>query len=297
MIPGAKFSIINPDAIGEDGYLNSGTIEVIDSSTEKKYSFKEYQELGTKIKIMVGIDFTFSNGDYTQLSSLHYSNSSIKNEYQRAIESMGEILEKNILHPQYEAYGFGGQPSWLDKVSHCFALNKNEDNPVVNGFQGITDAYLNVLPDIQLAGPTYFHFILEKAIEQARSVTDGTLYFVIILVTDGDIDDLPETRSLIIEASKLPISIIVVGVGDTDFSNMESLDSDKGSLKNTENEPIRDLVQFVRYRQFITTPQLLSNKVIEELPLQFESYMQAANIVPIVDRETLVRLLTNKMAR
>lgn len=37
---------------------------------------------------------------------------------------------------------------------------------------------------------------------------------------DGVISDMPRTVDRIVEASKLPISIVIVGVGGADFSNM-----------------------------------------------------------------------------
>mmetsp|Transcript_16283 Transcript_16283/g.16215 ORF Transcript_16283/g.16215 Transcript_16283/m.16215 type:complete len:267 (+) Transcript_16283:818-1618(+) len=254
--------------------------------------------MGTKINIMVGIDFTFSNGDHTLLSSLHYANTAIKNEYQRAIESLQEVLEKNIESPTYEAYGFGGVPDWLEskQVNHCFALNKNEENPSVNNFADIVQKYLDVLSNIKLSGPSYFHNILQKAVDKAKPIIDGKLYTIVILVTDGDIDDLPQTVELLQEASKYPISVIVVGVGDADFSNMNSLDSDTGLLRaNKQSDPtMRDLVQFVPYRQLMSTPQILSDKILEELPEQFETYMRNAGIKPEFTPEALIKSLTIK---
>lgn len=65
------------------------------------------------------------------------------------------------------------------------------------------------------------------------------------------ITDLDETRSAIVSASKLPMSIIIVGVGGADFSAMEFLDSDSGALRSRSGEAaIRDIVQFVPFRQF-----------------------------------------------
>jgi hypothetical protein len=42
-----------------------------------------------------------------------------------------------------------------------------------------------------------------------------------------------QTIDSIIAASTLPISIIIVGVGDADFTNMETLDNDDGILSDS----------------------------------------------------------------
>jgi len=48
-----------------------------------------------------------------------------------------------------------------------------------------------------------------------------------LIITDGDLHDLSETKSLIVAASELPCAIIIVGIGNSDFKLMEVLDSDE----------------------------------------------------------------------
>ena len=57
-------------------------------------------------------------------------------------------------------------------------------------------------------------------------------YPVLLLLTDGAIHDMPQTRDIVYKLSKLPCSVIIVGVGNADFSAMEELDGDGGSLSN-----------------------------------------------------------------
>ena len=62
----------------------------------------------------------------------------------------------------------------------------------------------------------------------AKTYQNGQQYFVLMILTDGIITDFEETKSAIVSASELPMSVIIIGVGDEDFSAMEALDSDKG---------------------------------------------------------------------
>ncbi len=41
----------------------------------------------------VGIDFTASNGDPRTPQSLHYINAHVPNEYQKAIQSVGAVIQ------------------------------------------------------------------------------------------------------------------------------------------------------------------------------------------------------------
>ena len=75
------------------------------------------------------------------------------------------------------------------------------------------------------------------------------MYFIILILTDGEINDMNETIDQIAEISQknLPISIIIVGVGNEDFSNMVRLDGDDMSLR----ENISDIVQFVKFKDVV----------------------------------------------
>ena len=50
------------------------------------------------------------------------------------------------------------------------------------------------------------------------------------------------------------MSIIIVGVGDEDFSTMEALDSDDKLLRANGRVATRDIVQFVELRKFLMGP-------------------------------------------
>ena len=52
-------------------------------------------------------------------------------------------------------------------------------------------------------------------------------------------------QAAIIEASSQPMSIIIIGVGNADFSAMDALDSDKQLLTCMGKTASRDIVQFV----------------------------------------------------
>ena len=46
------------------------------------------------------------------------------------------------------------------------------------------------------------------------------MYHCLVIMTDGEIHDMKETIDCIVELSKYPVSIIIIGVGDEDFENM-----------------------------------------------------------------------------
>ncbi|KAF7469350.1 Hypothetical predicted protein [Marmota monax] len=75
-------------------------------------------------------------------------------------------------------------------------------------------------------------------------------YYILLILTDGVVTDMADTREAIVRASHLPMSIIIVGVGNADFTDMQTLDGEDGVLRSPRGEPaLRDIVQFLPFRE------------------------------------------------
>ena len=104
--------------------------------------------------------------------------------------------------------------------------------------------------------------------------------FGIDILTDGEIHDMTETKRLIVEASKLSCSVIIVGIGNEDFEMMEELDSDEKILRDDKGRAAkRDIVQFVRFREAIARGNL-AEEVLKEVPQQVCRYMEMIGYKP-----------------
>ncbi|NP_001083652.1 copine I L homeolog [Xenopus laevis] len=282
-----EFDCINPQKKQKKkNYKNSGIVKVKSCKIDVEYSFLDYIMGGCQINFTVGIDFTGSNGDPKSPDSLHHISPNGVNEYLTAIWCVGNVVQDYDADKLFPAFGFGAQipPNW--QVSHEFALNFNSNNPYCPGVQGIVDAYRQSLPQVRLYGPTNFSPIIKHvtrfAAGEAQQKT-ASQYFVLLIITDGEITDLNETRNAIVQASKLPMSIIIIGVGNADFKAMEFLDGDNGVLKSSSGEPAaRDIVQFVPFRQFQNAPrEALSQAVLAEVPKQLVSYFKLLGLGPV----------------
>lgn len=103
-----------------------------------------------------------------------------------------------------------------------------------------------------------------------------------MIITDGEILDLQKTTDEIVAASGLPLSIIIIGVGDQDFGAMEKLDADLDPLWSEERNTYqsRDIVQFVPFNKFKGNNTLLAKELLREIPRQMLSYFQSKGIHP-----------------
>ena len=81
-----------------------------------------------------------------------------------------------------------------------------------------------------------------------------------LIITDGIISDLQKTIDAIVYGSRLPLSIIIVGVGDADFTKMDILDADDDDLISARyKRPMAaDIVQFVPFTKFRHDPMALA---------------------------------------
>jgi hypothetical protein len=82
-------------------------------------------------------------------------------------------------------------------------------------------------------GPTNFAPIISEVTKMAMQNMDGSNYFVLLLLTNGNVTDLQRTIDAIVEASYTPMSIIIAGVGDNDWTIMNQLDGDDRIMRSS----------------------------------------------------------------
>uniref|UniRef100_A0A0E0L1T8 C2 domain-containing protein n=1 Tax=Oryza punctata TaxID=4537 RepID=A0A0E0L1T8_ORYPU len=247
----------------------------VDKFQEKvQHTFLDYISSGFELNFMVAVDFTASNGDPRSPQSLHYIDPSGRpNSYQQFYDN----------DRRFPAWGFGAKTP-QGYISHCFNLNATTNGCEVVGVEGIMSAYSSTLYSVTLAGPTLFGPIINKAAEIAsHSLQYGNnKYFVLLIITDGVLTDIQETKDSIVRASDLPLSILIVGVGNADFKQMEILDGDSGKRLESSTGRIatRDIVQFVPMRDVQGGQISVVQSLLEELPGQFLAYMRSRDIKP-----------------
>jgi hypothetical protein len=88
------------------------------------------------------------------------------------------------------------------------------------------------------------------------------------------------TKDWLVRMSWLPISVIIVGIGNEDFSKMEALDSDGQLLRASCGMAERDIVQFVPFNKFNGDPGLLAAEVLREVPGQVTGFYKSKKLAP-----------------
>ncbi|GMH15014.1 hypothetical protein Nepgr_016855 [Nepenthes gracilis] len=232
--------------------------------------------------LIIGIDFTKSN-EWTgarsfKRKSLHHIGE-ILNPYEEAISIIGKTLvafdEDNLI----PCFGFG-DASTHDQDVFSFYL----DERYCYGFEEVLTRYREIVPHLRLSGPTSFAPVIEMAttiVEQS-----GGQYHVLLIIADGQVTRSVDTEhgrlspqeqktvDAIVQASKYPLSIILVGVGDGPWDTMKEFD---------DNIPARDFdnFQFVNFTEIMSKKVNLSRKEAEfslaalmEIPSQYQATLE-----------------------
>ncbi|XP_020407386.1 E3 ubiquitin-protein ligase RGLG1 [Zea mays] len=182
--------------------------------------------------LIVGIDFTKSN-EWTGKFSFHgrslYHISNTPNPYEQAISIIGRTLSKFDEDNLIPCFGFGDASTHDQDVFYF-----SPDEKPCNGFEEALDRYRELVPHLRLAGPTSFAPIIEMAMTIVEQ--SGGQYHVLLIIADGQVTRSVDTASgqlssqeqktvdAIVKASELPLSIVLVGVGDGPWDMMKEFD-------------------------------------------------------------------------
>jgi len=287
---GAAMNVVEPEMKKKKGdkYVNSGTLAATACSVEHHPTFVDYIRGGLDLSLVLAIDYTGSNGDPNLPDSLHHVVKGGRlNPYENVINIAGNVLEQYDTDKKFPVYGFGARvrdPStgeWTP-VQHCFPVYGGGMEAA--GVEGLLNAYRDCCKAVMFSGPTLFAPLIGAAHYIANQNNCSQVhqkYTVLVIVTDGVINDMDVTMAQLIEASTQPLSIVIIGVGNADFSDMRQLDSDDKLLRQNGKVAARDIVQFINYNETIAKgPGVLAQQILGEIPTQVLSFMEMKGIVP-----------------
>ena len=236
----------------------------------KKYTFIDYIKNGVTIKLTIGIDYTSSNKEPNDPLSLHFLGGN--NDYEKAIVACGMVVAFYDYNQLFPVYGFGAVIKGENIPNMCFPINF-QNNPEIYTIENVIKEYRKSFNNLILAGPTNFCPMIKKVIERIKIENDPFKYHILLILTDGIIYDMKETIDALVEASFLPLSIIIIGIGNDHFREMIELDGDDNPLISSSGvKRMRDLVQFVPFNRYKYDPTKLAEEVLREVPRQIIEY-------------------------
>jgi E3 ubiquitin-protein ligase RGLG len=195
--------------------------------------------------LIVGIDFTSSNNTQGMRTFGRYPLHRIGMDFLNPYESVISVIGKTLSHMDDDGvipcYGFGDS---VTQDLECMPI-LSDCGAFCTGFEEVLTQYRKVACSVKLSGPTNFAPVIRKAIE---IVKENLHYHILIIVTDGQVSEnnRDDTIDSIVEASNYPLSIIVIGVGDGPFEDMNEFDDELPERRF-------DNLQFVEYNKVVAT--------------------------------------------
>jgi hypothetical protein len=238
-------------------------------------NFVDYVSGGLDLNVTVAIDFTGSNGDPRKPRTLHYLGET-KNSYEKAISAIVGILSDYDSDQMFPVFGFGAK--YDGEVRHCFQCGGKDE---VHGVAGVLEAYHQVFKSgLIMSGPTVFTEVIETAAARATSAQEEArkkglqAYTILLILTDGAVSDARATAATLNQVSDAPLSIVIIGIGDADFTSMQFLDDSSKPGK-------RDIAQFVEFNKHNRDSVALTSETLREIPDQLVGYFQSKSIAPL----------------
>jgi hypothetical protein len=156
-------------------------------------------------------------------------------------------------------------------VQHCFQCGASAEAQGVDGIlKGYRDTFASGLI---MSGPTDITQVIQAAGARAiNTAEEKQAYTILVILTDGSVSDVEATANGLNQIQQAPLSIVIVGIGDGDFSDMSFLD-EKGDGQ-------RDIAQFVPFGEYADNMDSLTEATLNEIPGQLVDYFVSKDIQP-----------------
>lgn len=258
----------------------------------RTYSFLDFMRSGTEIVPIFAIDFTRSTGLRDAGIScghpLHHLEGEGENVYAEAIQAMAEVLQGFNAKKRFPCYGFGAKvPPTTSVCSHGFAVNGDFFSPEVEGVKNVVDMYLSCLEVARLHGPTYFGPVLELAANWATPYAEvhadkelDMKYFVLVIFTDGGVQDQQLAVNTLVEMTGLPISVVMIEMGDEQDNFLANVTAEVKANQALRDVGERDFITTVRYNETKGNTRAFRHRTLYKLAADVSNYFQAIDVLP-----------------
>ncbi|KAA8523388.1 hypothetical protein F0562_009811 [Nyssa sinensis] len=161
-------------------------------------------------------------------------------------------------------FGFGDATTHDQEV-----FSFHSDHSPCHGFEEVLACYKKVVSCLQLSGPTSYGPVIEAAIDIVEK--SGGQYHVLVIIADGQVTrsvntsdgqlspQEEQTINAIVKASSYPLSIVLVGVGDGPWEDMQKFD---------DRIPSREFDNFQKEAAFALA-------ALMEIPIQYKAAVES----------------------
>eukprot|EP01080_Neovahlkampfia_damariscottae_P003675 gene3675-6489_t len=280
--------------------LNERTETVLELNYQ--FSFLDFIKSGLKFNVIFGIDFSNYNQKPLQYYNLHQKKSKNDfNEYEKVMNSFIEILK--VYDSNFKVLAFGND----DNEKYVDLSNSYDSNDPINVYQqflkkvkfgSMRNKNLENPNSPEYNGTNEFYHIIDDLMKEKTSNLDT--YTILILLIPNDFINVRQTIEKFIEASNnSPISILIVGIGDSSFKTLRSINPDPkinferqiqfilqdnipyiNNLRLGNVKACREVFRFSTLNSFEGNEMDLSTNLLSFIPKHIVKFMTCKGISP-----------------
>ena len=215
----------------------------------------------SQLNIVPILALDFSIGNIVEMESgipscLHTLNPGVQNDYLDALLALERSFRR--YNRFMMAYGVGARTTQgLGSASELCSMTGDYTDPFIESQTDLVNSYEGTLRAVKIAGPVRYHPLLKFVCDLAQ-MEFGTAsaashiknYYVLTILMVGLIDDLELAVNEILRAADLPISIVIVKIGNAEDSENDFkplLERTKTTFEKCERVFI-DTLDYNQYR-------------------------------------------------
>ena len=234
----------------------------------KKFTFFDYLKAGIKFNSFIIIDFTEKNLHTYDLEN---------NQFLQVIVGFRETLVEYV--KSFKVYGYGASlKDDFDNDKKYFNLSMQE-NPELVGFTRIKEKYFDCLDKINYEKKGYLSKVFDNIKKEILDKYSPDIYNIIFLLIHNkpSKDDIQNSIDFMIEKTNLPLSIVVILIGDKsddEIKEIRNIFSNKHKMSSNSIERTRNNISFFTMKSCNFNNEILKNKCLREIPEQALNYYQ-----------------------
>ena len=109
-------------------------------------------------------------------------------------------------------------------------------------------------------------------------------YRILVIITDGDVSDTENTLIQLVRANALPVSILVIGVGDEPMEKNKKMFNSEFLKLKCEGGIIRDFISFLRWEDYNgfgkPGPKVFVRDALKNIPMQIVRFYKIRGVLP-----------------
>lgn len=157
-------------------------------------------------------------------------------------------------------------------VRHCFQCSASAE---AKGVDGILKGYYHdaFASWLIVSGPTDITQVIQAAGAHAiKTAEEKQAYTILVILTDGSVSDVEVTANWLHQIQQAPLSIVIMDIGDGDFTDMSFLD-EKGDGQH-------NIAQFVPFAEHADNTDSLTGANLNKIPGQLVDQFVSNSIQP-----------------